>query len=248
MKDKARPRAKFYVDRKSRFVHDAVMFMILSAVFRIVGCWGLWNERFFALTQIALPIACNFLFIFCLTVLGEKAFPSTIVPVILGLVFFVIRSLGFESWLHTVLCIALYAVIALVYTATAIGVIRSKWFLLPLFGLPFIYHVAVEDIAALRDTTNPVLFSDGMQELSVLAIMLALLFTALAMKKRKMLEEAGLPKIKDPVVIVPPKPEAQPQESEKAPAAALPEAEAAESLPEALPEAEQALSGQARQP
>lgn len=212
MKDKSvekkhRPMAKFYVDKKGRFVHDAVLFMILSVVFRIVGCWGLWNDRFFAISQILLPVAANILFILILRFLGDKAFSLTILPVLMGVAFFIIKALGFESVLHTVLCIALYVLVAVLYILTAIGLIRTKWVLVPLFALPFLYHVFVEDLAALRDAANPVLFTDGMQELSVLCVMLALLFTALALKKRKLLEEANLPKIKDPVVIKPAKPQ-----------------------------------------
>lgn len=207
-KNKAQPgpRAKFYVDTKGRFVHDAVMFMLLSAVFRVVGCWGLWNDKFFAVTEIMLPLAAAILFALFLRFLGDRAFPATILPVMLGLVFFIFRALHFENVLYTVICIGIYVLAAALYTMTALGIIRTKWLLVPLFALPFIYRVAVVDIAALRDTADPVLFSEGMQELSVLSIMLALLFTALAMKKRKLLEEAGLPKIKDPVVIKPAKP------------------------------------------
>jgi len=212
MKDKAtekvrKPKVRFCVDKKGRFVHDAVLFMTLSIVFRVVGCWGLWNDKFFAVTQILLPVASCLLFILILRFLGDKAFPATILPMLMGVAFFIIKAFTFESMLHTALCIALYVLVAVVYTMTVLGIIRTKWFLVPLFALPFLYHVFVEDLAALRDTANPVLFSEGMQELSVLSIMLALLFTALAIKKRKpLLEESNLPKIKDPVVIRPPKP------------------------------------------
>ena len=210
MKDKStektyRPRAKFYVDKKGRFVHDAVIFLLLSMVFRVVGCWGLWNDRFFAITEILLPLCACLLFILILRFLGDKVFPLTILPMLAGVAFFIIKALGFESILHTVLCICLYVLIAVLYILTAIGIIRTKWVLVPLFVLPFLYHVFVEDLTALRDTANPVLFADGMQELSVLAIMLALLFTSLALKKRKLLEEANLPKIKDPIVKPAPK-------------------------------------------
>ena len=136
---------------------------------------------------------------------------------------------GFESMLHMGLCIALYVLVAVIYTTTALGIIRTKWFLVPLFALPFLYHLFVEDLAALRDTANPVLFSDGMQELSVLCIMLALMFTALALKKRKpLLEESNLPKIKDPVVIKPKKP--TPAAPSAAPATAAAPAAAAPAL------------------
>lgn len=217
MKNNAKPRAKFYVDKTGALVHAAVIFMALSAAFRLVGCWGLWTDQFFAAAQIALPLICNLLFILCLLLFGGRAFWTTAIPVVLGVVFFIIKSVSFESWVHTVLCILLYILVAVLYTATAFGVIRTKWLLVPLFGLPLIYHLAVEDAAALRDTVHPVTFSAGMQEISVLCIILALLLTALAMKKRADIEDVELPKIKDPVVIVPQKqttgaPEAAPQD------------------------------------
>ena len=233
MKDKTvekvrKPKVRFCVDKKGRFVHDAVLFMMLSIVFRVVGCWGLWNDRFFAITQILLPVAACLLFILILRFLGDKAFPATILPMLMGVAFFIIKAFGFESALHTWLCIALYVLVAVVYTATALGIIRTKWFLVPLFALPFLYHVFVEDLAALRDTANPVLFSDGMQELSVLCIMLALLFTSLAIKKRKpLLEETNLPKIKDPVVIKPKKPALNTTAAASAPASVAAPAAAA---------------------
>mgnify|MGYP004632330837 CR=1 FL=1 len=201
-----KPRAKFYVEKNSALVHAAVIFMALSAVFRLVGCWGMWGDQFFAASQIGLPLVCNLLFILFILLLGGRAFWTTSLPVILGVVFFIIKSFTFDSWLHTVLCILLYMLVAVLYSATAFGIIRTKWLLVPLFGLPFIYHVAVEDAAALRAGT--VTFAAGMQEVSVLCIMLALLFTALAMKKRKTIEDVELPKIKDPKVIVPAKPAA----------------------------------------
>ncbi len=203
MKEKNKLRAKFYVERDSLAVHAAVIFMALSAVFRLVGCWGMLGDQYFAATQIALPLVCNLLFIVFILLLGAHAFWLTTLPVILGVIFFIIKSLTFASWVHTLLCILLYIVVAMLYTATAFGIIRTKWLLVPLFGLPFIYHIFVEDAAALRDTANPVTFAAGLQEISVLCIMLSLLFTAFAMKKRQPAAEVELPKIKDPKVIIP---------------------------------------------
>lgn len=199
-----KPRAKFYVEKNSALVHAAVIFMALSAVFRLVGCWGMWGDQFFAASQIGLPLVCNLLFILLILLFGARAFWLTSLPVILGVVFFIIKSFTFTSWLHTVLCILLYMLAAVLYTVTAFGVIRTKWLLVPLFGLPLIYHIAVEDAAALRAGTAT--FAAGMQEISVLCIMLALLLTALAMKKRVTIEDVELPKIKDPKVIAPAKP------------------------------------------
>lgn len=232
MKETGKPRVKFFVDKNSWLVHAAVLLMVFSAVFRLVGCWGMLGERFFAATQLALPLACNLLFIVCLLLFGARAFWTTAIPVILGVVFFIIKSFTFDSWLHTVLCILLYILVAVLYTATAFGVVRTKWLLVPLFGLPFIYHVVIEDAAALRDAANPVTFSAALQEMSVLCIMLALLFTALAMQSRKKLEDMALPKIKAPKVIVPAAKSAA-AITPAAPAEATPAAPAAAAAPPA---------------
>ncbi len=203
MKQSTKKRTKFFVDKNSALIHAAVIFMALSAVFRLAGCWGMLGDRFFAATQLALPLICNLLFIVCVLLLGSRAFWLTSVPVILGVVFFIIKSFTFTSVLHTILCILLYVLVAVLYTATAFGVIPTKWFLVPLFGLPLIYHIAVEDVAALRDASVTV--ASALQEISVLCIMTALLFTALAMKKHKNIEELDLPKMRAPKVIPPQK-------------------------------------------
>lgn len=198
-------RVKYYVEKQSPWVQAAIILMALSAVFRLIGCWGLWTDSFFVASQIALPLCCNLLFILCILLFGKRLFCLTSIPVLLGVVFFIIKAFSFESWIHMILCLVLYLLVALVYTATAFGIVRTKWLLVPLFGLPFLYHVFVEDLAAMRDTANPVTLSAGLQEISVLCIMLSLLFVAFAMKKHKPAEEVQLPKIKDPKVIVPPK-------------------------------------------
>ena len=91
----------------------------------------------------------------------------------------------------------------------------------PLFGLPFLYHIFIEDLPAIRDTVNPLSFADGMQEMSVLCIMLSLLLISLAMKKQfaepKAEPESGaeLPKMKAPKLVVGKKPEAETESAEE---------------------------------
>ena len=201
---------KFYTERNSFGVQAMIILMALSVAFRVIGCWGLWSDRSFALAQIALPI----------------------IPVILGAVFFIVRSLGFESMVHTVLCILLYAAVIALYTGTVFGVIRTKWILAALFGLPFLYHIFVEDLPALRDTANPVSFSGGMQEMSVLCIMLGLFCLALSMKKTIVEPVIHLPRIRKP------KPAAEQEASEEA--AAVEEAADQAAAP-AAPDASQTV-------
>ena len=175
---------KYYVEKNSFWTSAALIFMLLSIIFRGIGCWGLWNDREFLITQIILPIASGLLFILLLAVLGRHALWTTFLPVLGGVAFFVLKALKFENATQMLLCLLLYAAVAILYSGTVFTLIRTKWLLVPLFLFPFCYHVGVEDIARLRDTVNPVTFAEGMQEMSVLCIMLSLLFTAFAMKKQ----------------------------------------------------------------
>ena len=182
--DMKKDKVRFYVERDGFGVETMVILMALSIVFRIIGCWGLWKDHTYALTQIVLPIVSAMLFIAIVWLLGKRALWTSFIPVLLGAIFFIIKAFGFENRVHMVLCILLYIAVIVLYFCTVFGLIRTKWFLVPLFGLPFLYHIFVEDLPALNNTANPVSFADGMQEMGVLCIMLGLFFLSLSMKKQ----------------------------------------------------------------
>lgn len=176
---------RYSVSRKNFFVKLAVIFMILSALCRFLGYWGFWSNQTagFITFQIALPILCNLLFIVLVLYAGRRFFGLTFIPVILGVMFFIIKAFGFDSILHTILCICLYLAVAFIYTATVFGVIRTKWLLAPLFGLPLIVHIYLDrDMIAPKGQT--VALAELLPEISVLCIMAALLCICVAMKRR----------------------------------------------------------------
>lgn len=177
-------RVKFYLDKTGFFAESAMLLLIQAIAFRLIGCWGLWHDRVNFIMLLLLPVCCCLLMALCILLFGKKCFFLSVIPVLLGVVFFVYKSLSFTSWTHTVLCILLYLTVAVVYTATVFGWIHTKWLLPPLFGLPFLYHIIVEDIPRLNDAANPVNFLEGMQEISVLAIMAALFCVGMGLKKR----------------------------------------------------------------
>lgn len=181
-----KPRARFYLERSSSWAQVSIIFMLLSAIFRLFGVWGMWDDEFFRTTQILLPLCCNILFALCIFIFGNRGFFVSAVPVLMGVAFFIIKSLGFESMMHTVLCIILYLAVAVIYTGTVSGFIRTKWLLPPLFGLPFLYHIFVEDLARLRDAVNPMTLGEGLQELSVLCVMVSLFCVGMGLKKREL--------------------------------------------------------------
>ena len=194
-------KVRFYTERTSFGIQAMVILMALSVVFRIIGCWGLWNDRSYAITQIALPIASALLYIASVWLLGKRALWLSFLPVVMGAVFFIIRALEFESSLRMIVCLLLYIAVIVLYFCTIFGIIRTKWILVSLLGLPFLYHVFVEDLAAMRDTTNPVSFGTGMQEMGVLCIMLGLFAVSISMKKAVAEHKPHLPKIRKPHVI-----------------------------------------------
>ena len=127
-------KVRFYTERNSFGVQAMIILMALSIAFRLIGCWGLWSDRSFAIAQIALPIGSALLLMVLVWLFGRRALWLSFIPVILGAVFFIIKSLGFESTVHTVLCILLYSAVIALYTGTVFGVIRTKWILVLLFG------------------------------------------------------------------------------------------------------------------
>ena len=122
-------RVKFYIERNSFGVQAMAILMSLSIVFRIIGCWGLWTDRNFLMLQIVLPVFSALLMIASVLLLGKRALWISFIPVLLGAVFFIIKSLGFESMLHTILCIVLYVAVIVLYFCTVFGILPTKWVL-----------------------------------------------------------------------------------------------------------------------
>ena len=124
----------------------SALFMVCSAVVRIVWACGETSlSRSFLCLQILLPLAANVSFVLILLRDGKDRLFRSAIPVWLGCVFFAVKALGFPSRLHTVLCLLLYALVAVLYTATVTGRVPTQKLLWLLFGLPMLYHIFVED-------------------------------------------------------------------------------------------------------
>lgn len=182
--DTVNDKIRYSVSKRNFFAKLAVFLMLLSALCRFLGYWGFWSNQKpgFMIFQIALPILCNLLFAAVVMYAGRRFFSLSFIPVILGVMFFIIKAFGFDSILHTILCICLYLAVAFIYTATVFGIIRTKWLFVPLFGLPLAVHIYMD-----RELIAPgaaVQLDVLLPEMSVLCIMAALLVICFAMKKR----------------------------------------------------------------
>ena len=170
----------------------SMLFMAASAVLRIVWAAGEELPAPVFWFQVVLPLAANVSFLVIVLRDSRDRLYRTAIPVWLGCVFFAVKALGFPSRLHTVLCLCLYALVAVLFTATVTGRVPTQKLLWPLFGLPLLYHIFVEDT---QKAGWPI--HDWLPELSVLCCMAALLSLSLAMKKRPVEEGAYVKRFGD---------------------------------------------------
>lgn len=175
-------RSVYYLPSFNLPVILAVVMMLLSACLRIAWWCGGGLSAYVFWTQAVLPITSCLMAVPIIFRDGKTRLFRTAVPVWLGCIFFALKALTFPSLLHTVLCLCLYALVAVLYTATVTGRVPTQRLLLPLFGLPLLYHIFVEDMG--RDWT----VGEFLAELSVLLIMAGLFCLSLAMKKKKIKE------------------------------------------------------------
>ena len=207
---------KLYVEPDGFCTEASILFMVLAVIFRLVGSIGRWDDLHYLITMVALPIFSGLLFLLCLLFFSRRAFWTTVIPVVFGVVFFIFRIMGVEDEWQKVGCIALYVVIAVLY-AMSFSHPRLKWALALILLGAFAWHVA-EDLPGLMDLEHPVSFVDGMQELSILGIILSLLSVSLAMKMPARVEKT--PEIPQPAEA--PQPETPPAAPALAPEDAKP--------------------------
>jgi len=174
----------YRIDRKHPAALTAVLLMLASAVVRLVYFWGKALTPVLLWVHLVNVVAAALLFAVMILALGERHASLTVIPVAMGVLFFMVKAFTFETLIHTVLCLILYTAVLVLYTLTVFGIIRTKYLLYPLFGLPLLYHIFVEDmqIYILADPQPP--FFEWLPEISVLCIMAALLCVSVAMRKR----------------------------------------------------------------
>ncbi len=177
-------RASFYIDRKSWAARLSLLIMAASAIIRGIYYSVTPMTALVLWVHFVNVIAAAVVFGVAVIFFGEKCPQLTAVSVLMGVVFFMVKAFTFETMTHTVLCLILYTAVLVLYSLTIFGIIRTKYLLYPLFGLPLLYHIFVEDmqIYILADPQPP--FFEWLPEISVLCIMAALLCVSVAMKKR----------------------------------------------------------------
>mgnify|MGYP000626998687 FL=1 len=137
---------------------------------------------------VGLPVFSAALYPVLLALFGRRTIVPLLAPVAGFVVFFIYKALSFSSVLHTVLCSILYLAVLVFFLLTALGVLRTRFFLILLAGLPLLVHIIMD----LSDYEGFFLF---LPELSVLLLMASLLCLALRLRRpgREQSHDAPLP-------------------------------------------------------
>lgn len=171
---------KYTVRTKNFFTVASMLLMLLSAMLRIIYYRDLSILQ--SWVYLYIPLISAILYVAILYLCGSRTLAPLCLPVLGGVVFFIIKAFTFESVLHTALCCALYTSVLVLCCLTFCGILRTKYLLYPLFGLPLLAHLAM-DINELFFAAERTPLSEFPPEASVLCIMASLLCLALAMQK-----------------------------------------------------------------
>ncbi len=158
--------------------------MLMSAVIRIVHYIPKEIDLTTLTVHILMPCTAVILFVLGMIAGGIKCIVMSSAAVVMGIAFFIIKAFSFTP-LHQTLCTILYVTVLTLYTLTVYGYLPTKKLLYPLFGLPLLYHIFVEDtkLYFFADPSVPVW--EWMPEISVLCIMAALFMQSVAMETEK---------------------------------------------------------------
>lgn len=171
---------RYHIEPDGALARAAVCFMALSMALRGVWCllWRAEASQAGLTVHVVLPLCACAMFIVCLLLCSRRALWLSFFPLLAGVVFFILRATDFVWW-HMILCTLLYLLVAALYGAAVFSLMPVKMLLVPLFGLPLLFHIFVQDMILQRETMTA---SGWLQEGSVLCIMAGLLCVALAMR------------------------------------------------------------------
>lgn len=240
VREMPKTKIRFYTERDSFGAEAAVIMLGLAIVFRLMGCWGFWQNQTSLIFDVAIPVGSALLFILLLVLLGKYALWSTTLPVLVGAAFFVYTAAQGDIHRYQMFIIMAAVLAALLWGCTVFRLIHTKWLLPPLFLAIFgvlLWHSG----RILLDDPDSVGFLAGLKEMSTLCAVLGLFFASLAIKKLVKEPKTAEPAAAPAAVTAAPE---QPKPETPAPA---PEPGKAEPAPAPTPEPESAPAAPAEE-
>ena len=173
---------RFAIGTGRMATHLACGFMALSAVIRLWHYLPQTMDSFTFWIHMLLPTMAMVLFVLMVPFGGKVGKTGAILATVLGVAFFIVKATTFEP-LHQTLCTILYSAVLVLFCGTLLGLFPTKKLLYPLFSLPLIYHILVEDTQAYFFADPPVPVWYWMPEISVLCIMAGLLCLSIGLQE-----------------------------------------------------------------
>ncbi|MCQ2427306.1 MAG: hypothetical protein MJ137_02735 [Clostridia bacterium] len=160
----------------------AALLMFFSAALSTVSY--AWYSFAFDWKEIAvgyvLPVtACVIMAIMLLS--RKNNLMPTIIPMLIGVVYFALRSVNLEVWQCVLSCV-LYASFAIIYILTVSGFLDSRTPLMVISGAPLLFRIFVVDIFV-NDYSD---FLSFLPELSVLFILAAIVIETRGMRRGRL--------------------------------------------------------------
>lgn len=181
------------IEKSNGCGRNAVIFFAIAIAFRSLGIVQRAAEMtsYDMLAELILPAAFCALMILSIVITGKRFFWTSLLPMVICLLFFILRCLSTDNILgkepgvwERLVRILVYLLAAAIYFVAVMSEYRLKWVLIPMYALGIVYHVVFEDYPALTGSESEIVFSSVMMELGVIFILLGLIFTALAFKPR----------------------------------------------------------------
>lgn len=176
-----KPMLRITIPRRHPGTILSCVLMAAAALLRLAYYLPREMDLFTLLVQLLLPVLAAGAFLVGMTQPGNRAKAGVLAALILGVAFFIIKAFTFTP-IHQALCTLLYLTVLVLFSATILGFLPTKKLLYPLFGLPLVYHIFVEDTGKYFFAQPPVPVWDWMPEISVLCIMAGLLSLSIALK------------------------------------------------------------------
>jgi len=173
-------RMQITIPRKHPAAMAACGLFVLAAAVRLYYYLPRLTDTMTFWVHLCMPVTAAVIFLVGMALGGKFVKPGVMIATVLGVAFFIIKATTFTP-VHQTLCTILYLTVLMLFTSTVLGWLPTKKLLYPLFGLPLLYHILVEDTQAYFFAQPPVPVIHWLPEISVLCIMAALFCQAFAM-------------------------------------------------------------------
>ncbi len=175
----------YYVSKKSFSLWFAVFCILVSSVTRVsyfmngnVHNIGVYDM----VAKVVIPVAATVILIGILCICGERFFKATILPVVMGCIFFMLAAVDFSKpamifgWIF---CVAL----GFIYISVIYNKIKTNTLLVYIFGFLTAYNLIFVMNDWYSKSTRPQLLNDYLPDISIFLMVLGMLFLSMSMKR-----------------------------------------------------------------